>query len=66
MTVNEATVLARRRTRSTSSPAWSTNLSARVTRLENAVCIVVSDETLPMDTRMDVASALMPTLEQAA
>jgi hypothetical protein len=41
-------------------------LAARVSRLENAVCIVVSDETLPMDTRMDVASAMLPSLEQAA
>jgi hypothetical protein len=42
------------------------SLQARVSRLENAVCIVVSDETLPMDTRMDVASAMLPSLDQAA
>jgi hypothetical protein len=66
MTVNEATVLVQAADTIDKLAGLVDNLSARVTRLENAVCIVVSDATLPMDTRMDVASALMPTLEQAA
>jgi hypothetical protein len=60
MTVNEATVLAQAADAIDKLTGLVGDLSSRVTRLENALCILVSDETLPMDTRMDVASALLP------
>jgi hypothetical protein len=66
MTINEATVLEQTVERLADLTELLGDVQARVERLEGALCIVISDETLPMDTRMDIASAMLPTLEEAA